>query len=306
MSSDSLPPFFLNAFYEAKFAGALFVVKASGDVVDDDAALAALMDDIKALIFRGIRVLLVYGGGGPVDAALEKSGVPVVKREGRRVTDAKTLQVLQAEIGGRIALKVHAAMAKARMEALAFNAVPPGWLDVRLRPKEPHDFGLVRDIAGASGRDIARAFRAAPCLATACLAATADGTAVNINADTVATDLAIAAGADKLLFLSNVSGVLVDGARAFTLADADIPGLIARGAATGGMRVKLENAARALAAGVGRVHILSGLEPGALGREVFESVGPGTMVLKEAEREAYLREIEIHRRIERVANHAGS
>jgi acetylglutamate kinase len=300
----NLPPFFLNAFYEAKFAGALFVVKASGDVVDDDAALASLMADMRALIFRGIRVLFVYGGGGPVDKALDKARVPVVKREGRRVTDAATLAVMQAELGGRLALKVHAAMAAARLDGLAFNAVPGGWMDVGLRPKTPHDFGLVGDIARAHGRAVHRVLRAAPFVACACLAATADGTAVNINADTVATDLAIAAGADKLLLLSNVDGVLVDGARAFTLTDADIPGLIERGVATGGMRVKLENCARALAGGVGRVHILSGLVSGALGREIFESVGPGTMVLKESERAAYLREVEVHKRIEGGAQHA--
>jgi len=162
----------------------------------------------------------------------------------------------------------------------------------------------VGDIARAHGRAVHRVLRAAPFVACACLAATADGTAVNINADTVATDLAIAAGADKLLLLSNVDGVLVDGARAFTLTDADIPGLIERGVATGGMRVKLENCARALAGGVGRVHILSGLVSGALGREIFESVGPGTMVLKESERAAYLREVEVHKRIEGGAQHA--
>lgn len=299
---DDLPPFFLNAFYEAKFADTLFVVKASGDVVADDAALTSLMGDVRALTFRGIRVLLIYGGGGPVDAALAERGVEPRKHEGRRVTDAATLAVMHEVLGGRLSLRVHAAMTAAGIEGLSFNAVPPGWLDVALRPTEPVDFGLVGDVRAARGRAIHRAFRAAPCVACACLAATPEGQSVNINADTVATELAIGAGADKLLLLSNVDGVMVGGERAFVITDDEIPGLIESGQAHGGMRVKLENCARALEAGVARVHIINGTEPGALSREIFESVGPGTMVLKAAERDAYLREVEIHKTIKERAD----
>lgn len=298
-------PFFLNAFYEAKFSGSLFVIKASGDVIDSDMALYALMADIKDLIFRGIRVLFVYGHGGPVDKALARAGVPVIKREGRRITDAATLCVIQETLGGRLALKVHAAMAKVGLEGFAFNAVPSGWIDVVLRPKTPIDFGFVGDVVACHGRAVHRAFQASPLLVTTCLAATQDGVAVNINADTVATQLAIASNADKLVFLSNVQGVLIGGRRAVIITDTEISPLIETGEVTGGMRVKLENCKKALEAGVERIHILNGMDPGALAREIFESVGPGTMILKTSEKDAYLREVDIHKRIKETT-HVGS
>ncbi len=295
--TQSIPPFFVNAFYHARFADNLFVVKASGDVIEDDAALTSLIADIKVLISQGIRILFVYGAGGTTDTALQAQGLPVNKHEGRRITDAATLDVMKAELGGRLSLKLHAAIAQANIEGLVFNAVPHGWLDVALRPKKPLDFGFVGNIIATHKAGILQAFRAAPFVACACLASCGDGTLVNINADTVATELAIATHADKLILLSNVEGVLVEGKRAFLITAEEIPALIANKTVIGGMRVKMENCGKALASGVKRIHIINGLRPHALHQEIFESVGPGTMIMRAAERDNYLREVEIHKQI---------
>lgn len=299
---SNLPNFFLNAFYEAKFADALFVVKASGDVIEDADALDSLIADIKLLILQGTRVLLVYGAGSATDKALAEVGIDVVKKDGRRVTDAKTLDVMKGALGGRMSLRVQEAMAKGGLNGLSFNAVPNSWLDVEMRPKAPVDFGFVGDIKSSNTRAIARTFKASQFIACACLATTNDGDLVNINADTVAVDLAIGANADKILLMSNIEGVKIDGKTAPIITCDQIDGLIKGGQITGGMRVKMENCARALSAGVGRIHIMDGTKKNALSKEIFESVGPGTMVMRSQEKENYLKEIEIHKQIEEKTN----
>ena len=104
--------------------------------------------------------------------------------------------------------------------------------------------------------------------------------------------------ADKLIYLSDVDGVEVNGETAFIITAEEIPKLISNGTATGGMKVKLENCERALMAGVARIHLISGLRENALKKEIYESVGPGTMLLLEEERHSYMNEIEAQKVIE--------
>jgi len=97
--------------------------------------------------------------------------------------------------------------------------------------------------------------------------------------------------------LSNVDGVLIDGKTAFMLTDEDIPALIEKGVVTDGMRVKMENCVRALHEGVKRIHLINGLRPNALEKEIFEAVGPGTMLISEDEKLKYLNEVEVQKAI---------
>jgi len=290
--------FFANAFYHSKFKDKLFVIKASGDLIEDDQALDSLMANIKKLTtFMGIKILLIYGGGKAVDKALEERGIPVKKEAGRRITDMATLNVIKEVIGGRLALRVYKAQSRANMEGFTFNAVPYEWMDVEKRPKKGTDFGYVGDVKRVYSRPIGRMFRSTNFMAMPCLASTNDGQTLNINADTIATELAIGAGANKLVFLSNIDGVMVDEKTAFLITAEEIPGLIKKGVVTGGMQVKMENCMRALEGGVRRIHLINGLRTNALEKEIFEAVGPGTMLMLDEERESYLNEIEIQKAI---------
>lgn len=289
--------FFVNAFYHSKFKDKLFVVKSSGDLIEDDKALDSLVRNIKKLNMHGIKVLLVYGGGKATDKALEVRNIPVKKEGGRRITDADTIDVMKEVIGGTLSLKVYSAMAKHGLDGLSFNAVPPGWMDVQPRPTKPIDFGYVGDIHGVRPRPISRMFKSVNFVAMPCLAADQDGIVRNINADTIATELAIGTEASKLIFLSNVDGVLINDETAFLITAEDIPGLIEDGTVTGGMQVKMENCKRALEAGVERIHLINGLRENALESEIFETVGPGTMLMLEENREAYMNEVEIQKAI---------
>lgn len=290
--------FFANAFYHSKFMNSLFVIKASGELIEDDDALDGLIRNIKKLTHHGIKVVLVYGGGKATDKALEQQGIEIKKVQGRRITDAKTLDVMKQTIGGTLSLRIYSAMSKHAVEGYNLNAVPADWMNVERRaPVDGVDYGFVGDILSARERGIKRLFKVTNFIAVPCLAHAEGGMIVNINADTIATELAIGAQADKLIFLSNVDGVLKDGKTIFMLTDHDIPALIDDGTVTEGMRVKMENCVRALHKGVKRIHLINGMRDNALEKEIFEAVGPGTMLISEDEKLRYMNEVEVQKAI---------
>ncbi len=290
--------FFTNAFYHSKFMNSLFVVKASGDLIEDDAALDSLIQNIKKLTHHGIKVILVYGGGRATDKALNARGIEINKIQGRRVTDQATLDVMKEVIGGALSMRIYSAMARHSVEGYNLNAVPADWLRVKIRPPVDNvDYGLVGDVESARERGIKRLFKVTNFVAVPCLTHAEDGVIVNINADTIAADLAIGARADKLIYLSNVDGVLKNGKTIFMITDEDIPALIANGTVTDGMKVKMENCVRALHNGVKRIHLINGMRDNALEKEIFEAVGPGTMMITEDEKLRYMNEVEVQKAI---------
>jgi acetylglutamate kinase len=293
-----IPHFFIDAFYESKFKDNLFIVKAGGKIVEDEKVLDNLIANIKDLTQHGIKILLIYGHGRLVDEKLAERKIEVKKHEGRRITDAPTLQTIKDIVGGTLSLNVASAMARNNVEGLCLNAIPSDWLRIELRPKKPVDYGFVGDVKAAESRPLKRLLRMTNFVACPCLGFTTEGQAVNINADTVATQIAIAARAEKLIFLSDVDGVLIDGKTADIITANEIPVLIKNGTATGGMKVKLENCLAALEGGVQRIHVISGLRTDALRREIYEPVGPGTMLFNESERQRYRNEVDAQKVLE--------
>lgn len=292
-----LPDFFINAFYESKFRDNLFIVKASGQVIEDESALDNLIANIRNLTVFGIKVILIYGHGGLMDRAVEARGVGTKRKDGRRVTDKATIDIMKEVVGGDLSLRVYQSMFRSGLNGLSFNAVPSDWLRVDLRPKKPVDYGFVGDIKEVYRRPILRLLKTSNFIACPCLTMSREGHLVNINADTISTELAIGLCAHKLIFLSDVDGVKIDGKTAFMITDSEIPELIEKGIATGGMKVKLENCLKALQSGVQRIHLINGLREDALHKEIFESVSPGTMILMDSERQNYLNEVEVQKAI---------
>ncbi len=295
--NKKLPDFFINAFYESKFRDNLFIVKASGSVIEDEAARNDLIANIRELTHHGIKIILIYGGGNAIDLELEKRGIEIKKHDGRRITDSDTIQVIREVIGGDLSLSICEAMQRNSLEGLSFNAVPFDWMSVSARPKTPIDFGYVGDIDEIHTRPILRQLKVSGFIACPCLAINDDGDLCNINADTIATQLAAGLSADKLIFMSNVDGVKVDGQTALLITDTQIQGYIDDGTVTGGMRVKMENCLEALNAGVKRIHLINGLHKNALSNEIFETLGSGTMLLRESEQDSYMNEVKVQKAI---------
>jgi len=294
---NKMPEFFINAFYESKFKDNFFVIKAGGKIIEDDVALENLLSNIRELTLQGIKILLIYGGGRAMDVEAEKRGIEVKKTGGKRITDEANMGIVKHVLGGDLSLKVSGAMAKVKLDGLSFNAVPADWMNVTLQPKVKGD-DFTGGIHNVQARPVNRLFRTVNFIACACIAITEDGTACNINADTIATQLAIGTKAHKLMFLSDVDGVKINDKVAEIITSEQIDGLIADGTATGGMHVKLENCKAALDAGVRRIHLMSGLRKDALKKEIYEPVGPGTMLFSESERQSYQNEVEAQKLIE--------
>ena len=298
MSKKSrIPQFFINGFYESKFKDNLFVIKAGGKIIEDEKALENLLSNIRDLNHVGIKVLLIYGGGRAMDERAEKRGVEVKKTGGKRITDAANMQIVKEVLGGDLSLRVSAAMAKAKVDGLSLNAVPADWMNVVLTPKCDGD-DFTGGIKSVDNRSVSRVLRSYNFVASACLAITDDGTVCNINADTIATQLAVGAEAHKLIFLSDVDGVLINGETAHLITDTQIEDYIADGTVTGGMQVKLASCKDAMDAGVKRIHLINGLSDDALKKEIFESTGPGTMLIPDSARDAYENEVSAQKIIE--------
>ncbi len=292
-----LPEFFINAFYESKFLDNLFIVKASGSVIENEQARSNLISNIRELTHHGIKIILIYGGGHAIDIALEKRGIEIKKNDGRRITDSETIKVIREVIGGDLSLSICETMQRNNLEGLSFNAIPSDWMHVSPRSKDLIDFGYVGDIKEINTRPILRQLKVTGFIACPCLAINDEGELCNINADTIATQLAVGLSVDKIIFMSNVDGVKVGGETAMIITDAQVQGYIDDGTVTNGMRVKMENCLEALNAGVKRIHLINGLRENALQKEIFESVGPGTMLLHEAEQDNYMNEVEIQKAI---------
>ncbi len=299
MKKRSIPNFLIEAFYEGRFKDNIFIVKAGGKIIEDRKALDNLISNIRDLTLRGIKVLLVYGHGRAVDERLKSRKIEVKKINGRRVTDAPTMGVIQEVVGGMLSMNIAGSMARNNLRGICLGAVPADWMDVEKRPAKPVDFGFVGDIKDVEAEPILRHFKITNFVACSCIGVMADGQALNINADTVASALATGIKAHKLIFLSDVDGVMVNGKVEPLLTPKDIKALIKAGHVTDGMRVKLDNCVDALKSGVRRIHLINGLRKNALRNEIYESEGLGTMVVKEDETVIYSREIETQKALER-------
>jgi acetylglutamate kinase len=280
---EALP--FINAF-----KGKTFVVKFGGEVADDEATLLSFCEELALCAQVGIRVVVVHGGGRQATELSEKLGIETRTVNGRRITDERTLDVVKMVFAGKINVEILSALRRAGVPAVGLSGVDGRILQARKRPpqivvddqtgaRRSIDYGFVGDILDVDPRLIHTLIDQDFVPVIASLAADDAGAIYNVNADTVASAIAVEMRAEKLIVATNVDGVL-DAERTLRsrLSLDDIAILIAGGAITGGMLPKVEAAGKAIRAGVQSVHIINGLKPGALLREVFTEGGDGTML----------------------------
>jgi len=275
--------------YIRRFWGKVVVVKYGGNVlanqegedpVDDAEALASFAEDIVLMRSVGMLPVVVHGGGPQIGALMARVGKEVEFRDGLRVTDADTIDLVRMVLVGKVnrdivsAVNVHGAL-----------AVGLSGEDANLITATAHSeaLGYVGDVVSVDPVIVHQLLAQGLIPVVATIGADVSGQAFNINADTVAGALASALEAEKLVFLTNVSGLRsVPGDPATLIHQAsadDLDQLVASGAAGGGMIPKVEACARAVRAGVARAHILDGRTPHALLLEIFTDQGVGTMIV---------------------------
>ena len=269
--------------YIQKFTGKTIVIKYGGNAMISDELRKAVMSDIILLSLVGIRVVVVHGGGPEISAMLKKIGHESHFVDGLRYTDEETMDVVQSVLCGKVNKNL-----VAQLNRLGGQAIGLCGMDGAMFQAEQMDakYGLVGRITGVNPEPVENALMTGyiPVVSTVAQGVDAD-TAYNINADTAAAKLAEALGAEKLILLTDVRGLLRDPKDEETLIHVlhtyDVPALIAQGVISGGMIPKMECSVEAIHGGVERVHILDGRIPHSILIELLSDRGIGTMLKKE-------------------------
>jgi acetylglutamate kinase len=258
--------------YIEALRGKTLVIKLGGSALENQ---RDALEDIIWLHGLGARPVLVHGGGAEINEWLERLDIRSVFVRGLRVTDAATLEVVRMTLAGKVNGELVRLIGELGGRAVGLTGMDGGLL--RVRQIDP-ELGYVGAVESVDPGPIAALSAAAYIPVIAPLGLSADGAVLNINGDDAAADLARGLGATKLLYLSDVPGILDrDGQLLSVLTDEQTRALIADGVIRGGMIPKAEACLRALET-ANRVHIVNGHEPHVLIRELLTHQGAGTMI----------------------------
>ena len=284
--------------YIRLFRGKTFVIKVSGSILADERARVALAEDVALLHHVGIRCVIVHGGGPQLDAMCAKMDIPREVVAGRRVTDARTIELARMVFRGQLNTELVSALAAQGVRAVGLSGGDGATITGHRRPprtmRDPStnteqtvDFGFVGDIDAVDAKLPGMLLDADMVPVFCSLIAEGDGTLLNTNADTIAARLAIALGAEKLVVCTSVAGLLEDKddpRRLVSYGDlGTVEELVRQGVVSGGMLPKLAAVSDALRGGVPRVHLIDGSRPHSLLMEVFTNEGCGTMLVARRE-----------------------
>ncbi len=283
--------------YLRAYAKQVFVIKLGGELLADGPSLAQVARDIAVLHRLRIGTVVVHGGGPQLDEVTAELGLNVERVAGRRITSPEVLRAAKMVFRGQLSLDMVSALAREGERAIGLSGVDAKIVVAVRRPEtvitddegRTHhvDFGEVGDVVKVHTKLLKSVLKGGAIPVISPLGTNDKGCIFNVNADTVAAEIAVAMGAQKLLLLTRAPGILSDSEDPTSLlhwADlAQLDELETAGAFRGGMRPKIAAVRRALKAGVPRVHVIDGRRDGALLEEVFTTDGCGTLVVPEAD-----------------------
>jgi len=265
--------------YIQRFRGRVVVVKYGGAAMTDPDLAGLFAQDVVLMRSVGMRPVVVHGGGPQIGQLMQRLGMQPEFREGLRVTDADTLDVARMVLVGKVNRDIVSAINVHGPLAVGLSGEDAGLITASARAPE---LGYVGDVEAVNPGIIDRLLTEELVPVVATIGTDLEGQAYNINADTAAGAVAEALQAEKLVYLTDVAGVLRDVKNPFSLipyASADeLDKLVADGVLTGGMIPKIASCAQAVRNGVAHAHILDGRVPHALLLEMFTRDGIGTMV----------------------------
>ena len=242
-------------------------------------ALSVFATDIVMMRLVGMRPVVVHGGGPQISDLMGRLGKTAEFKDGLRVTDAETVDIARMVLIGQVNPQIVSAINVHGDYAVGVSGEDGGLIRAVARNPE---LGFVGDIASINPDVLDRLLDDEFIPVVATVGADAEGQAFNINADTVAGEIAAALGAEKLVYLTDIDGLRRDIADAASLIRQTTPDeleqLISDGTIDGGMIPKVASCISAVRNGVGRAHILDGRTPHALLLELFTDAGVGTMV----------------------------
>jgi len=272
--SEALP-------YIQQFAGRTIVVKYGGAAMKDDTLKEKVIRDIVFLSCVGLRPVVVHGGGPEINNWLGKLGIEPQFKDGLRVTDAPTMDVVEMVLVGRVNKDLVARINQAGGAAVGLCG-KDGNL-IKARPQGQEGIGFVGEVNAIDTKLVESLVQSNYVPVISSVAADEDGQAYNINADTVAGEIAAALSAEKLILLTDTPGILRDfhnpSSLLYKLDIQQARQLIDDGVVSGGMIPKVNCCVRSLAQGVRAAHIIDGRIPHALLLEIFTDSGIGSMIV---------------------------
>jgi len=272
--------------YIRKYHGKTMVIKYGGNAMTDPALQAAFAQDVVLLKLVGIKPVVVHGGGPQIENALKRLGKTGSFIQGMRVTDAETMEVVQWVLGGEVQQDIVGLINQAGGKAVGLTGRDGGMIRARKLkmldnqdPQIEHDIGQVGDIVSIDP-SVVRALQDdefIPVISP--IGFGEDNESYNINADVVAAKLATILQAEKLMMLTNITGVLNKAGELLTeLSARQIDALFADGTISGGMLPKISGALDAAKSGVKAVHIIDGRVAHVLLLEILTEQAFGTMI----------------------------
>jgi acetylglutamate kinase len=267
--------------YIQQYIGKVIVVKYGGAAMANGSVREAVIEDLVLMSCVGIKVVVVHGGGPEITDTLRKMGKETSFVDGLRYTDEETMDVVQMVLAGKVNKQLVSLIGKKGGKGVGLCGMDGGLMTAKRYTPCDKDLGFVGEPDAINPELIEKALQSGYIPVVATVAPDKDWEPYNVNADTAAAAIAAALGAEKLVLLTDVPGIMRDIADSETLIRAtnrsEVKELKKAGIIKGGMIPKVDCCLAALAGGVARAHIIDGRVPHSLLIEIFSDEGIGTM-----------------------------
>ena len=271
--------------YIQQLSGKTIVIKYGGNAMTDESITKTILQDITLLKYVGVNPVVVHGGGPEINKMLTKLDIKSTFHNGLRITDAATMEVVQMVLTGKINKDIVSSINALGGKAIGLSGKDASLITVEKKPPaDGVDLGFVGTVTGINTRLLEKLVQDEYIPVIAPVGADEQGNSYNINADTVAGEIAARLKAEKLIFLTDTDGIYENyedkNSLMSVISTKQIDKMIASGAIEGGMIPKVQGCVKGIEAGVHRTHILNGTIPHPLILEIFTDKGIGTMVTK--------------------------
>ncbi|HEX9241573.1 MAG TPA: bifunctional glutamate N-acetyltransferase/amino-acid acetyltransferase ArgJ [Anaeromyxobacter sp.] len=268
--------------YIAAFSGQIAVIKYGGAAMVKDSLKEAFAEDVTLLKRVGLKPVVVHGGAPEITRTLEKLGEKSEFVDGMRITDAQSLPVVEMVLTGKVNQELVALLNARNAGAVGISGKDGQLLRAeKIKHESGRDLGKVGRVVSVNEKFLRMLLDGGYVPVISPIALGEDGSSLSINADEVAAAVAVALGSKKLIYLTDVAGILEsapDGALVRQLTVADLRTRVEAGGITGGMKWKAQSILAALEGGVERVHVLDGRQPHTVIAELFTDRGVGSLV----------------------------
>ena len=267
--------------YIQAYEGKTFVIKYGGAAMTDEQLKQTFAKDVTILRKIGINIVIVHGGGKEITRVASKLGIETRFIDGQRYTGEDMIEVVMMVLAGKINKEITNSINLNSGNALGLCGVDNSLLKVKKASTNGTDLGLVGEVSGVNVSFLNLLLSNGMMPVIAPIGVSNEGQVLNVNADPAAGAIAAALKAEKLVYLSDIEGILVNKKLISTLTKSEADRLIGQGSIFGGMIPKVQSAFDTVATGVRKVHIIDGRVKHSLLLEIFTDEGVGTQMIPE-------------------------